>query len=76
VMVALCLALAKDLHDDPLMHRDRRSIAAVEQAVDYGTERYGDEFVVAVKPAPDSVNGSEPTDAMPDKPAEKRTDGG
>ena len=44
VMVALCVALAKDLHDDPLMRRDRRATAAVEQAVDHGTKNYGDEF--------------------------------
>jgi choline/carnitine/betaine transport len=55
VMVALCVALAKDLHDDPLMRRDRRAAAAVEQAVDHGTKTYGDEFVVAVKPHPDAT---------------------
>jgi choline/carnitine/betaine transport len=55
VMVALCIALAKDLHRDPLMRRDRRAVAAVEQAVDHGTKTYGDEFVVAVKPHPDSA---------------------
>jgi choline-glycine betaine transporter len=50
VMVVLCVALAKDLRNDPLMLRDRRSAAAVEQAIEYGTKNYGDEFVVAVKP--------------------------
>jgi choline/carnitine/betaine transport len=55
VMVALCIALAKDLHDDPLMRRNRRAVAAVEQAVEHGTKTYGDEFVVAVKPHPDSA---------------------
>jgi choline-glycine betaine transporter len=61
VMVALCVALAKDLHDDPLMRRDRRAVAAVEQAVDHGTKTYGDEFVVAVKPHPDAAgNGVSP----------------
>jgi choline-glycine betaine transporter len=55
VMVALCIALAKDLHNDPLMRRDRRAVAAVEQAVEHGTKTYGDEFVVAVKPHPDSA---------------------
>ncbi|MHA6627934.1 BCCT family transporter [Pseudonocardia sichuanensis] len=54
VMVVLCIALAKDLNNDPLMRRDRRSAAAVEQAVEFGTEKYGDEFVVAVKPHPDA----------------------
>jgi hypothetical protein len=51
-MVGLCLALAKDLNNDPLMRRDRRAVAAVEQAVEHGTKTYGDEFVVAVKPNP------------------------
>jgi choline-glycine betaine transporter len=55
VMVALCIALAKDLHNDPLMRRDRRAAAAVEQAVDHGTKTYGDEFVVSVKPHPDAA---------------------
>jgi choline-glycine betaine transporter len=58
VMVGLCVALAKDLYDDPLMHRDRRAVAAVEQAVDHGTKTYGDEFVVAVKPHPDAAGGA------------------
>jgi choline/carnitine/betaine transport len=52
VMVALCVALAKDLHNDPLMRRVRRSEQAVEQAVEYGTRNYGDEFFVPVKPHP------------------------
>jgi choline/carnitine/betaine transport len=56
VMVALCVALAKDLHDDPLMRRDRRATAAVEQAVDHGTKSYGDEFIVSVKQHPDKRN--------------------
>ncbi|GAA0926596.1 BCCT family transporter [Pseudonocardia zijingensis] len=61
VMVALCVALAKDLHHDPLMRRDRRAVAAVEQAVEHGTKTYGDEFVVAVKPHPDAAaDGSAP----------------
>jgi choline/carnitine/betaine transport len=58
VMVALCIALAKDLHHDPMMRRDRRAVAAVEQAVDHGTKTYGDEFVVSVKPHPDSAPGA------------------
>jgi choline/carnitine/betaine transport len=53
VMVVLCVALAKDLHNDPLMQRDRRATAAVEQAVDHGTKTYGDEFIVSVKQHPD-----------------------
>jgi choline/carnitine/betaine transport len=64
VMVVLCVALAKDLRDDPLMRRDRRSREAVEQAVDYGTRNYGDEFFVPVKPHPPGggENSAGPTD--------------
>ena len=51
-MVALCIGLAKDLYHDPLMRRDRRAVAAVEQAIDHGTKTYGDEFVVSVKAHP------------------------
>jgi choline/carnitine/betaine transport len=58
VMVALCVALAKDLHDDPLMRKARRKEAAVDQAVEYGTRTYGDRFVVSVKPHPSGTNGS------------------
>jgi choline/carnitine/betaine transport len=53
VMIVLCVALAKDLRDDPMMRRDRRSAQAVEQAVDYGTNQYGEHFVVSVKRHPD-----------------------
>ncbi|GAA3227018.1 BCCT family transporter [Pseudonocardia petroleophila] len=49
VMVALCVALTKDLRDDPLMRRDVRSQEAVEQAVVYGTRNYGDDFHLSVK---------------------------
>jgi choline/carnitine/betaine transport len=49
VMVLLCVALARDLRHDPLMRRERRSREAVEQAVEYGTERYGDDYFLSVK---------------------------
>ncbi|MDN5931702.1 MAG: BCCT family transporter, partial [Pseudonocardia sp.] len=49
VMVLLCGALTKDLRHDPLMRRDRRSREAVEQAVDYGSQNYGDGFHLSVK---------------------------
>ncbi|GAA1265867.1 BCCT family transporter [Pseudonocardia aurantiaca] len=61
VMVLLCVALARDLHDDPLMRRVRRSEQAVDQAMEYGTRNYGDEFFVPVKPhPPGDDNGMEP----------------
>jgi choline/carnitine/betaine transport len=50
VMVLLCVALNRDLRDDPLVHRDTRTIKAVEQAVDYGTQAYGGRFFLNVKP--------------------------
>jgi choline/carnitine/betaine transport len=61
VMIVLCVALAKDLRDDPMMRRDRRSTRAVEQAVDYGTDRYGDHFVVSVKQHPNGGATTEVT---------------
>ncbi len=71
VMVALCVALAKDLHDDPLIRRARRSEQAVEQAVEYGTRNYGDEFFVPVKPhPPGDDNGA---DARPTHRDQHRT---
>jgi choline/carnitine/betaine transport len=59
VMVALCIGLAKDLYHDPLMRRDRRAVAAVEQAIDHGTKTYGDEFVVSVKRHPEAKGKQE-----------------
>ena len=52
VMVLLCVALTKDLRDDPLVRRGHRSAQAVEQAVAYGTRNYGDRFFFPVKPHP------------------------
>ncbi|WP_433274328.1 BCCT family transporter [Pseudonocardia xinjiangensis] len=72
VMVVLCVALARDLRHDPLMLRDQRSVAAVEQAVDYGRKAYGDRFVVAVKPHPgEPGNGSEPAGGTNGSPPER-----
>lgn len=56
VMVVLCVALAKDLRDDPLIRREDRSREKVENAVDYGTTRYGDGFHVRVEPRGDDQN--------------------
>jgi choline-glycine betaine transporter len=52
VMILLCVALTRDLRHDPLIRRDDRSQQAVEQAVGYGVETYGDQFFINVKPAP------------------------
>jgi choline/carnitine/betaine transport len=50
VMVVMCVALMKDLRNDPLVRRGQRVVVAIEQAVDYGTQRHGDEFFLNVKP--------------------------
>ncbi|GAA5137812.1 BCCT family transporter [Pseudonocardia adelaidensis] len=65
VMVLLCFALTKDLRHDPLMRRHDRSRQAVEQAVDYGMQNYGDRFFLNVKCAPG---------ATPPEPAETDDD--
>jgi choline-glycine betaine transporter len=68
VMVLLCLALTKDLRHDPLMRRHDRSREAVEQAVDYGMETYGDRFFINVKCSPTAAA------SPPPKPAEVEDD--
>jgi choline/carnitine/betaine transport len=52
VMILLCVALTRDLRHDPLIRRDDRSQRAVEQAVGWGIDNYGDRFFLNVKPAP------------------------
>jgi choline/carnitine/betaine transport len=59
VMVLLCVALTKDLRNDPLIRRDQRSVAAIEQAVDYGTQRHGEKFFFNVKPHEDEDTAAE-----------------
>ncbi|MBB2987223.1 BCCT family transporter [Terracoccus luteus] len=54
VMVAMCLALFKELRQDPLVRRGVRCETAIEQAVDFGTKEYGDEFRLSVKPHKDA----------------------
>ena len=59
VMVLLCVALTKDLRNDPLVRRDQRSMAAIEQAVDYGSKVHGDKFFFNVKPHEDREAAAE-----------------
>jgi choline-glycine betaine transporter len=58
VMILMCVALTKDLRDDPLVRRTQRCVVAIEQAVDWGTKNYGNDFFVSVKPHPLDGNGS------------------
>jgi choline/carnitine/betaine transport len=60
VMIAMCVALTKDLRDDPLVQRGERCTAAIEQAVEFGTKNYGDDFFVPVKPHPLSATRDDP----------------
>lgn len=50
VMIVLCVALLKDLRQDPLVHRGARAEVVIEQAVHYGTQTYGERFRLSVKP--------------------------
>jgi choline-glycine betaine transporter len=59
VMIAMCVALYKDLRQDPLVRRGQRCEIAIEQAVDFGTEKYGDSFYLPVKPRKDVPAGDE-----------------
>jgi choline-glycine betaine transporter len=53
VMIGMCVALYKDLRQDPMVRRGQRCATAIEQAVDFGTENYGDGFYLPVKPNKD-----------------------
>jgi choline-glycine betaine transporter len=78
VMVLMCVALMKDLRDDPLVRRSQRCTVAIERAVEFGTTNYGDDFFVPVKPHQTGeipvvpVTGSETSAA---RPAEDRNGG-
>ncbi|HEY2203881.1 MAG TPA: BCCT family transporter [Pseudonocardia sp.] len=52
IMVLLCVTLAKDLKDDPLLRRDEHTRKTVDSAMDYGTTRYGEHFHLRVEPKP------------------------
>ncbi len=59
VMIAMCVALYKDLRHDPLVRRGERIELAVEQAIEFGTKTYGDSFYLPVKPHKiDTVDGT------------------
>ena len=57
VMVVMCVALMKDLRHDSLTRRGKRCTVAIEQAVEYGTQNYGDRFYLPVKPGPADASG-------------------
>jgi choline/carnitine/betaine transport len=69
VMVLLCVALTRDLRNDPLVHRDTRTAEAIQQAVVYGTQTYGDRFFLNVKPHEDDEQEKKPAPEQRRSPA-------
>jgi len=61
VMVVMCVALMKDLRHDSLTRRGKRCTVAIEQAVEYGTQNYGDRFYLPVKPGPADASRDDAT---------------
>ncbi|HET6636914.1 MAG TPA: BCCT family transporter [Streptomyces sp.] len=53
VMIGLCWALMKDLRRDQLILRGQKGEEAVEMAVIAGTEKYGGDFELHIKPGAD-----------------------
>ncbi|MFF0544198.1 BCCT family transporter [Nocardia thailandica] len=51
VMVGMCVALYKDLREDPIIVRADRGVELVETAVDTGLERHDGDFVLVTEPA-------------------------
>ncbi|GAA2001951.1 BCCT family transporter [Brevibacterium samyangense] len=55
IIVLMCVALVKELRNDPFSIRDDFRTAALENAVRQGVQEYGDNFALSVEPtAPDS----------------------
>ena len=50
VMVLLCVALTKDLRNDPLVRRDQRSVAADRAGRGLRHQDHGEKFFFNVKP--------------------------
>jgi choline/carnitine/betaine transport len=50
VMIVMCIALTKDLRDDPLILRNARVTKTIERSIDYGHKKHGEHFYLRVKP--------------------------
>ena len=74
VMVVMCVALTKDVRDDPLVRRGQRGARAIEQAVEFGTQTYGDRFYLPVKPHP-AVEAGDSSEASVARPGEEQRGG-
>ncbi|WP_262403415.1 BCCT family transporter [Actinomadura sp. CNU-125] len=51
VLIVLCVALAKDLRDDPMMRRQRKGEEVLEGAVVTGVREHQGDFELATRPA-------------------------
>jgi choline-glycine betaine transporter len=70
IMVLLCVSFVRALDRDPQVVRDQKGVEIIEQAVGYGTSRYGDHFALRVQAFPGARPRSravdrEPTSAAP-----------
>jgi len=69
VMVVMCIALMKDLRNDPLVRRGQKVVVVMEQAVDYGTKQHGEEFFLNVKPKESDPATVGPQTSVPADPS-------
>lgn len=62
VVVLLCMALLKDLRNDPMMRRDEKGAQVLEQAVIQGVEEHNGDFQLEISPAdPSETDNSDTT---------------
>ncbi|MCS0638004.1 BCCT family transporter [Streptomyces sp. LP05-1] len=60
VMIGMCVALLRDLRQDPLIVRGEVAEEAIESAVIAGHEKYAGEFEIRIGPGAGPVAGTEP----------------
>ena len=58
VMGAMCVSLYKDLRSDPMILREDRGTVLVDEAVDAGREKHGDDFGLVVEPVDEAESAS------------------
>jgi choline/carnitine/betaine transport len=79
VMIGMCVALMRDLRQDPLIVRGEIAEEAVETAVIAGHEKYAGEFEIRIGPGTGPEAGQIPveeeTPPEPDEDPERRKDG-
>ena len=57
VLILLCVSLAKDVRDDPMMRRQRKGAEVLEDAVMSGSERHDGEFELVTRPSREEPHG-------------------